>query len=258
MGTFVFFEHGMMSMHTPHNESIERFAQLCALLNEGFADRALVLASAGLDDSSWKQLESRWMTQIAQSTDGSLARRFGEAYTAARAPSTDAPNHVEVPASAPRFLNIEAQPWRTEAAAVALDAFGAAPPLLSFADEDTEEGLWPTRQPLSAAGDLDLTAELVSCRPGPVLPFRPSQGKDDESGVRAVSAPCRAHDSLRVALPPSDTTVELSQRASHPPALPFAPAGHPVRRFHRFDSQTGLPLPIPHWVDDAADPTKSA
>ena len=245
-------------MHPPHNESVERFAQLCALLNEGFADRAIVLASAGLDDNSWKQLESRWMTQIAQSADGALARRFGAAYTAARAPSTGAPNHVEVSASALRFLNGEAQPWRTEAAAVALDAFGAAPPLLLFADEDTEESLWPTRQPLSAARDLDRTAELVSCRPGPVLPFRPPQGKEDESGVRAVSAQCRADDSHPVALPPSDATVELSQRPTHTPALPFAPAGHPVRRFHRFDSQTGLPLPIPHWVDDAADPTKSA
>ena len=40
--------------------------------------------------------------------------------------------------------------------------------------------------------------------------------------------------------------------------LPFE-APRPVGRLHRFDTQTGLPLANPIWIDEpAADPTKSA
>ena len=246
-----------MSVHSSPVESIERFAELCALLNEGFADRARVLGAAGLDEAAWKRLETRWMTQIAESSDGAPARRFGEAYAAKRRPFAGDPSPVAALAAGPRFLNGEAQPWRNEAAAVPLETSGVAPPLLSYVDEDTEDAPRPARQPLSAAGDLDRTAELAFCRPGPVLPFSPSRSVE-ESGVRSAPAARRPDERPRIALEATDATVELSLSAARAPVLPFESVCRTFRRLHSFDSKTGQPLPTPYWVDEAIEPNKSA
>jgi hypothetical protein len=247
-----------VSVHSSPVESIERFAELCALLNEGFADRARVLGAAGLDEAAWKRLETRWMTQIAESSNGALARRFGEAYAAKRRPFAEDPSTAAPLTPGPRFLNGEAQPWRNDAATVPLDASGVAPPLLSFVDEDTENAPLPASQPLSAVRDLDQTAELVFGRPGPVLPFSPSRSVE-ESGVRPAPALRRSDERPRGALDTTDTTVELSMNATRVPALPFQSTTRPPGRLHRFDSRTGQPLAIPYWVDDnAVDPNKSA
>lgn len=247
----------MVSKHFRSDQSIELFAELSARLNEGFADRARVLGAAGLDEAAWKRLETRWMTQIAESSDGALARRFGEAYAAKRHPFAGDPSPVAPLAAGPRFLNGEAQSWRNEAAAVPLETLGVAPPLLSYVDEDTEDAPWPARQPLSAAGDLDRTAELAFCRPGPVLPFSPSRSVE-ESGVRSAAAARKPDERPRIALEATDATVELSLSAARAPALPFESVRRTFRRLHSFDSKTGQPLPTPYWVDEAVEPNKSA
>ncbi len=255
----LFFEHGTMSMHPLHTQSVERFAELCASLHMGFDTRTHLLASGGFDEVSWKEVEEHWMTQFAANPDGDLARRFGVAYAAARVPAAVVPSEMAVTVPASPLPSREAPTWRNSTATVSLDAFLVAPPLVSFADEDTENSPWSSRRQFPGARDVDLTAEIVPCRSGPVLPFLASPGKDEESGVRAASDQSRVADQRVLALHSIDATVELSRNIRHAPALPFAAAATPGRRLHRFDSQTGLPLKTPYWVDDGAiKPNKSA
>jgi hypothetical protein len=57
-----------------------------------------------------------------------------------------------------------------------------------------------------------------------------------------------------------DATAEIAFGPPRP-ALPFLQTAPPGRRLHRFDTQTGLPLESPIWIDDpvaANDPTKPA
>ncbi len=185
-------------MLVSRDQTLERFAAICAQLDDGFADRALLLVTAGFDESSWKRLEEAWTTQIMEDSDSALSRRFGEAYAAARRPGAGTPTPTALLAPGPRFLNDQVQPWREEAAAVSLDASGVAPALLS-------------------------------------------QCRLDEP-------PCRPAFSATDA---TESTMEVPVFAQRPPVLPFVPPRPPCRRLHRFDSQTGLPLPTPLWIDDA-------
>jgi len=171
-------------MLVSRNQTIERFAAICAQLDDGFADRALILGTAGFDESSWKRLETGWTTQIAEGSDGSLARRFGEAYAAARGPRSGLP--------------------------------------FSSANVGEECGIRP----------------------------EPAQRRIYEPPIRPASSATDA----------TESTIEVPVFAQRPPVLPFVPPRPPCRRLHRFDTQTGLPLPNPIWIDDAndADSTKSA
>lgn len=246
-----------MSTSVSAFETITRFAELSARLNEGFADRTRVLETVGLDESTWARFESQCATALAEDIDNVLALRFSDAFAAERGILALRRSSTVLPACDPRFLNNDAQSWRQEAAAVPLDASHVAPPPLFFGDEDTEDPAWASLQVLSVAGDMDRTAEFAARRPGPVLPFSSARGIE-ESGVRSVPVARGAEPPSRLALAPPDTTVELATNAARVPALPFAAPGSPGRRLHSFDSQTGQPLATPYWAGDAADPTKSA
>ncbi|WP_437827614.1 hypothetical protein [Sorangium sp. So ce1153] len=103
--------------------SVEDFAALRALLDDPFADAAASLARAGLDEPSYVALTAAWRARLAREceTDSDLGRRFAMAYRKAstarraRAGKEDAVRQEDA-----RFLNRDAQPWRAEAAQVAL------------------------------------------------------------------------------------------------------------------------------------------
>lgn len=133
-------------------------------------------------------------------------------------------------------------------------AYAAARSRLIAHDEDT----WPAD---STAANR--TAEIRCHRFTPALPFVPAR-PGEESGIRPAPAFRRVHEPpirpASSATEASERTMEIPVFAPRPPVLPFAPPQPPFRRLHRFDSQTGLPLPNPYWIDEpsAADPTKSA
>lgn len=91
----------------------------------------------------------------------------------------------------------------------------------------------------------------------PALPFR-SARTDEDSGLRLAPAPCRIHEPpIRPAVVANDapgSTEEMPIFARRPPVLPFAAPHVPFRRLHRFDTQTGLPLRDPIWIEDAPAP----
>jgi hypothetical protein len=214
-----------LNLTTPLAESIQRFAEVSARLGDVFADREEVLGTEGLDEAAWIKLEHGWAQRL-QALDGeALARRFGEIYEAAqrraRTPATEAPD--------PRFLTTTAQPWRAEAAAVSLDVSVDAPAL--SCPPDRKAAPIPLRaEPRPPLPDeTDATAELSVYRPEPALPFAPSCACNEQR-ARPI--------------------------ADLPPALLFRSARK--GRWHRFDPQTGEPLPAPRWVDDPEAPKKLA
>jgi hypothetical protein len=58
--------------------SVDRFAELSALLADPFADRAAILCEAGLDAERWRAVEEGWAGRLQE--DGAIAERFAAVY----------------------------------------------------------------------------------------------------------------------------------------------------------------------------------
>lgn len=236
------------------DQDVRRFAEIMAALADPFAQRAAILSAAGYDATTWVPIERGWIERIEQDTNGQLGAEYGAAFGQANAAKSTA-YHASRPAPRDmRFLSMDEQPWRDDAAAVKLDASGEAPPLLSPPDPDPSEDTWPTE------GDLDRTAELRVSRTGVVLPFCAARASD-ESGIRRAPAVRRIHEPpIRPASDVAESTLEMPALTEPRAALPFEAPHAVCRRLHHFDTQTGLPLPNANWSDDVgtSDPTKSA
>lgn len=160
-----------------------------------------------------------------------------------------------------RFIGLQAQwtaqllsPTGPEIADRFGAAYAAARRALASSDlKPEEEDTWP-----SDPAREDRT-EQIRCLPHtPVLPFRRPPAPA-ESSVRLSPAPRRIHEPpIRPAPRDADdcgTTMEVPVFAQPPQVLPFVEKASPVRWLHRFDTQTGLPLPAPRWSEEApADP----
>lgn len=92
-----------MDPATHSSDSIERFAELSALLDEPFADRQAVLRAAGLDDERWTDVVERWAALLATAEGEVLAVRFGDAFVAARRPCGRPKLEAAPEPMAPRF-----------------------------------------------------------------------------------------------------------------------------------------------------------
>jgi hypothetical protein len=176
-------------------DTVDRCAELSALLDDPFGDRAAVLRGAGLDEAAWGRVQERWVTKLV--ADEALVARYGEVYeTTLRrrliGDGSDGPV-PETDREGSRFLSEEAQPWRAEAAAVQASGAGAAPTLRSLSSSSPPRPSSPPAEP-PGAGTLPLGTRV----PVPALPFAPPS---------------------RAASPPGDT-LELGQRLPVP-ATPF-------------------------------------
>jgi hypothetical protein len=73
-----------MASLAPPILTLERFAELCELVDDGFVKHAAMLAAAGLDERTWLALRDAWLPRLAAGDEPELATRFGHAYAAAR------------------------------------------------------------------------------------------------------------------------------------------------------------------------------
>jgi hypothetical protein len=235
-----------VSSHSP-DQPVQRFAEIMAALSDPFANRAAVLSTTGHDAASWASVEHAWTARLAQDTTGELTRAYAEAFSRAAARN----DGVQRSPVDPRFLGA-AQPFRAEAAAVQLSASSAAPPRLDSRDHE----VWP-RETTPA----NRTAEIPCLRRAPVLPFQAPR-PEEASGIRRTPAPRRVHEPPIRPPPVAGATTEstMEMPALAPPAAAPPSPRPPGGRLHRFDSQTGAPLPSPFWSEDStpADPTRSA
>jgi hypothetical protein len=200
--------------------SIERFAQLCALLDDGFAVRADILAAAGLDEAAWRALRAEWVPRLASGDAPDLALHFGRAYARAR-------RH-------PGYLALALpQPVVEE------DTDVDAPSV----DADTD----PTAR--TAAGGFPLA--------GPAMPFRvPTLLPPALNPYATASTPCQPSPMVATVDPTEATLGVPCAPSPAATALPFSSPSSDGRRqrLQRFDTQTGQPLATPIWVDDLTPP----
>ena len=196
--------------HAAPGPSVESFAQLCALLDGGFAARDGVLAAAGLDEAGWQALRAAWLPRLASSDAPALAQQFGRAYAHAR-------RH-------PGFL--------------------ALPVLIAEEDPETD-----APAPTPEDDDTEGTVERAFPLAGPALPFRvpglllppaPRRYAGELPLLVPASDPSAATLDVPCAPLPSGAALPFTS----PP-----PNGRRLRLL-RFDTQTGQPLATPVWIDD--------
>ena len=221
----------------PPAESIESFARLCARLGDVFAPRAALLTEVGLDEAGFRRIERAWMSRL----DEPLAQRFAAAFAA---PGQSATAAEPAP-----------QAWREAARSVPLLCAGDTAPLPDAGRPEVLADRDPMPFADTAPIDVDQTLELPIGRPAPSLPFRPAPAAGHEAGLQ------ERHARTPPASPPhlgaanenaADQTLACPLDAHQRAALPFqkAPSAPPPRgRLHRFDPQTGLPLPVAVWVE---------
>ena len=120
-------------MSPDHVAPVDRCAEISALLEDPFADRAAVLRGAGLDETTWAAAQERWVKKLAASNSDALVARYGEGYetTLRRLASGGAPIAPAPALDGPAFLSTEEQPWCAEAAPTLRSASSAPPPRLS-------------------------------------------------------------------------------------------------------------------------------
>jgi hypothetical protein len=122
--------------------SVDRFAELSALLVDPLADRAAILSAAGLDPERWQMTQDAWAKRLRDG--GLVAERFAEVFD------------------------------RTLGAGTAPTAPGAALPFVASVDVDLT-AMRPavaSQHPSSPPNPLADTLESATRLPVPVMPFK--------------------------------------------------------------------------------------
>src|SRR6478609_8285318 len=88
-------------------DSIDRYAELCARLDDVFASRAATLSAAGLDEQAWTALFAQWAERLCAIDGAAFAKRFGDIYAATRR-NLRAPELLGTAAHDARFMSSEA------------------------------------------------------------------------------------------------------------------------------------------------------
>ncbi|WP_044986423.1 hypothetical protein [Sorangium cellulosum] len=237
-----------------YHASVEEFAALRASMDDPFGDPTACLAGAGLDERSYAELTGAWRARLALDGDAGreLGRRFAIAYRRAqtarraRAGGEDGAPRAEDA----RFLNRDAQPWRAEAAQVALVPSGApsppeppaapaqAAPLAAAPARRSEPAAAADRRDHGAAavGAADTLPGALAPVPPPFvpLPVQPPPSFVPEVRQRAVAASAATDDAgpANAAASGAGGTWETSTLpvfSSEPsaPVLPFISAEAP-------------------------------
>lgn len=183
-------------------DSIERFAEVSATLDDPFAERDEVLRAAGLDAAGWAETERRWSQRLREDTadpKGTLVARFSKVYTATRQELSSANKAASGVPDTDRDgegpVSYHGHEWRAEAARVGLDAGDTPPPLLGAPAPPP-----PPVTAIRAPATLE-TLPSAGALPVPALPFQPHK------------APIDARP---------DATLELGARLPLP-VMPFDP-----------------------------------
>jgi hypothetical protein len=210
-------------------ETIERFAAICAAIDEG-RPRAHVVALAGYDDEAWDALVAAIFTLLASGGAGDLAILFSREYARAR---LDARRRA---ASAAAGHTAEMPVYRGDRA-------------LPFAD-------------VHHHGEVNLTVEISrALLARPVTPFEPRRAPPADETLALDSAAVARRPVLPFAerspwVGYGNETIAVSE--APPPSGPVLPFSEPppTRRLQRFDPSTGQPVAEPVWVEEPERPPR--
>jgi hypothetical protein len=204
-------------------ESIERFAELIALEDDGYTPRRAILLAAGVQAPEWRQLERAWMERLAAADDPDLALRFGKTYALTRLSFS---NRM-VPAGTPAAGLAEGDAEPTP----------ASPVPTRFDTHDTLVDGAPPVAALLALDGVDLPA---------------SHATEQLEEIGEGRAPVQPLDDPPQPAPrdPADSTLICPPGAVPREPLPFVrPAVPPGKRLAFYDTQTGARLDEPVLVD---------
>jgi hypothetical protein len=194
--------------------TIERFAELVAIIDDGSVPRARILQAAGFDEIAWKRVEGHWMEHLAAGNDHDLAARFGTVYGRTKYSLSSTPRAASL--TTPSGENEGSAEEGAQATANVDDTLptGVAPP------SDVNDTL-----PDQATSDAD-----VGCDPAPV--------------PEAIAAPEGVDLTIECA-------PDAAARHVFPFVAPASPAGvaPPGKRWAYYDTQTGERLPAPVLID---------
>ncbi len=164
------------------DDDVRAFAALAARHDDPFADRARVLAAAGIDAATWAQFRQSWSARLAAAGAAELARAYADAYAAEQ-------RRMERGASIAAPARSHG-PERRDPSAAAIDRTGDAVPALGgdalpFASEPDAANQVRVRfagsAPSAAIGE---TAEIGALTDDQLeaLPFvaAPTAAEDDE------------------------------------------------------------------------------
>ena len=175
--------------------TVDRCAELSALLDDPFADRAAVLRGAGLDEAAWAAVQERWVATLTGPDGEALVARYGEVYetTLRRLSSGGAPvgPPPDTDREGPAFLSKEAQPWRDEAAAVVASGTGTAPTPLRLLASSPSSFPAAAARGAGARGHGEAGRERAPCRGAPVRPPLPAPPRRWPTPSRSARA-CRS------------------------------------------------------------------
>lgn len=223
--------------------TIEALAELSALLADPFTDRGAALTKAGLDEERYealaRQLSDRLQRDGAEERE--MAARFARAFEKARvvarservgAGGADGERGVSAEpggevVDGARFLSA-AQPWRSEAASVRIDAEGDAPELrrAPVVTEWVAAGDAASERAPAEANELRASSPVPRPAVDPIAAFRPD-----------ADATCTAVPTLAPVLP---FLEGLRQPASIPAPPPSPPPQRPSRPHANTDETAEL------------------
>jgi hypothetical protein len=204
-------------------ESIERFAELIALEDDGYTPRRAILLAAGVPAPEWRRIERAWMERLAAADDPDLALRFGKTYGLTRL----------------SFVNRTIQGGALDEGLPAHDAEHAPAVFLerTLDAHDTVEDTAPTTAALLAMDGSD-------------LPSDPATERLADTGEGR--APLQPLDDPPRPLPrdPADSTLICPLDAVPREPFPFVPPIVPTgKRLAFYDAETGARLEQPVLVD---------
>lgn len=249
----------------PGLDTVEGFAALSASLDEPFADRARLLAAAGLDETDFSELAEHWLARLGAGTPESdgLVERYAAAYAKRRRPEISripddakqgAPGAPSVPVYSPVQAHVSV-PSGLVATAELKTPVDVARPQTQISSETSDIDLSKVLSGLSAKMPFDPSrpsaAAVPSFSPSPKAPL---SGETVDVNVadlarRALSAGPPVRPPAAPQSPPGAPQPANVPAHSTGDAPVHAPAAPPGKRLIRFDPQTGQPLATPQWVD---------
>jgi hypothetical protein len=206
-------------------ESIERFAELIALEDDGYTPRRAILLTAGVQGPEWRQIERAWMGRLAAADDPDLALRFGKTYALTRLSFSNRMVPAETPAAGLAEGDAEPAP-----------ASPVPPPRF-----DTHDTLVDAAPPTAALLGGDPPADHAT---------------EQLEEIGEGRAPLQPLDNPSQPAPrdPADTTLICPLGAVPREPLPFVPpVPPPGKRLAFYDTQTGARLDQPVLVDAPTD-----
>ncbi len=200
--------------------TIERYAEIVAIIDDGAMSRVSILRAAGFDEIAWKRVKVYWMERLAAGIDHELAARFGTVYGRTKYSLSSAARDAALPSSG------GGGGWAKEGAQATADV-----------DDTLPSGATPCGEVNDTLPDQAAAGAVV--------------GNEPASAPEAAAAPAAVDLTIECA-------ADAAARHVLPFVAPASAMGVPPpgKRWAYFDTQSGERLPTPMLIDSPEPPQR--